>query len=217
MSYVSKKAKRQDALKALKALQGKDLHSLAKKHGVTVVHKETGRINKGWAGHVIERCLGLDLNSSRAPNLGAWELKVIPLVYRTRYKRWGFKEPMAITMIDQHNIKTHPFSDSHLLTKTKSMIIVARTVGANALEPSYIHSVTEFRLKGSLLTAVKKDYDEIQRVVNKKGFDALSGGIGKYIQPRTKGTRRGSKPKPRAFYGRTCFLAELIDLEKEPG
>jgi len=38
-----------------------------------------GRLNKGWAGHVLERYLGLPINSAQSPNFGSWELKIVPL------------------------------------------------------------------------------------------------------------------------------------------
>lgn len=38
----------------------------------------------------------------------------------------------------------------------------------------------------------------------------LTGGMGVYIQPRTKGAWHGSTS--RAFYARTKFLAEFIKL-----
>lgn len=66
-----------EALTRLKTLVGHDLVALANKSGVTIWKGDY--INKGWAGHTIERYLGLPLNSSRSPNFGSWELKVVPL------------------------------------------------------------------------------------------------------------------------------------------
>ncbi len=61
----------------------------------------TGSINKGWAGHVCERYLGIPINSSQSPNFGSWELKSIPLKI-SRTGELKFKETMAITMIDAY-------------------------------------------------------------------------------------------------------------------
>lgn len=60
---------RADALARLKVLVGCDLVDLGTKSGVTIW--KGARINKGWAGHTIERHLGLALNSSRSPNFGS--------------------------------------------------------------------------------------------------------------------------------------------------
>ena len=55
---------RKDAIKKLRGLEGQDLRKLAERYKVTV-WKE-GKLNKGWAGHVIERYLGLPLNSAHS-------------------------------------------------------------------------------------------------------------------------------------------------------
>jgi len=192
---------RQEAIEKLKKLIGKELHSLAEELGVRV-YSEQGKVNKGWAGHVLERYLELPLNSSRSPNFGSWELKSIPL----KYKKDGtltFKETMAITMIDPVNVLQKEFEDSHLLNKLKKIVVVARTVGKSVDEPSYIHSVVEFTLQGKLYQEVKEDYDLVRNTIREKGVEALTGKMGKYIQPRTKGRGHGSKT--RAFYARKVF------------
>ncbi len=92
---------RKDALIKLRGLEGQDLRRLADLYEVTVW--EEGKLNKGWAGHVIERYLGLPINSAQSPNFGSWELKIVPLK-RLRTGEIVVKETMAITMIDPVNI-----------------------------------------------------------------------------------------------------------------
>ena len=53
---------RSDALLKLKDLEGADLHTLAKQFEVTVLSAR-GKVNKGWAGHVCERFLGIPSKS----------------------------------------------------------------------------------------------------------------------------------------------------------
>ena len=200
---------RKKAVKKLKKLVGKELHELAKKYGVTIYNK--GKVNKGWAGHVFERHLEIPLNTGQAPNFGSWELKSIPL----KYKKSGeltFKETMAITMIDPVNVCQKKFEDSHLLAKLRKAIVVARIVGKTVDDSSYIHSIVEFDLYGELYNAVKADYDLVrQTLLNpRKGFNALTGRMGYYIQPRTKGAGHGSTT--RAFYARPRFLKEFIKI-----
>jgi len=201
---------REDALEKLQKLAGKDLHELARLYEVTVV-TPSGTVNKGWAGHVCERYLGIPINSSQSPNFGSWELKSIPL----RHLKDGslaFKETMAITMIDPYQVVRTPFEDSHLLSKLRKAVCVARIVGSDAHKPSYIHSVTPMDLHGALYEAVKRDYELVQECLRDetRGFAALTGKMGEYIQPRTKGAGHGSTS--RAFYARPIFLAQFIKL-----
>ncbi|MDR2076087.1 MAG: hypothetical protein LBP61_04035 [Desulfovibrio sp.] len=201
---------RREAAAKLKVLVGQDLHALAKQYGITVC-TPSGTVNKGWAGHVCERFLGLPLNSAQSPNFGSWELKSIP-IKRLASGQLAFKETMAITMIDPYHVARTPFAESHLLTKLSKAVIVARIVGVSYAEPTFIHSVTEIDLHDELYNAVKADYELVQRFLNdpKCGFISLTGKIGKYVQPRTKGTGHGSTS--RAFYARPVFLEQFISL-----
>lgn len=200
---------RREAIVKLQELIGRELHELAEQYGVTIYRNN--RVNKGWAGHVFERHLQLPINSAQAPNFGSWELKSIPL----KYKKNGeltFKETMAITMIDPVNVCQKKFEGSHLLAKLRKAVVVARTVGANIDEPSYIHSITEFNLSNEMYKALKADYDLVRDTLLNpdKGFHTLTGKMGVYIQPRTKGAGHGSTS--RAFYARPKFLAEFIKI-----
>ena len=65
---------------------------------------------------------------------------------------------------------------------------------------------------GDLFDIVKADYNLVRDCINdsSRGFSSLSGKLGQYIQPRTKGVGHGSTS--RAFYARTSFLAQFIKL-----
>lgn len=201
---------RSDALLKLKELEGVDLHSLAKHFEVTVL-SANGKVNKGWAGHVCERFLGIPINSAQSPNFGSWELKSIPLK-RLKNGKLQFKETMAITMIDPYHVARTPFEESHLLAKLKKAVCVVREVGKHYSDPSYVHSVVTLDLVGDLYAAVKADYETVQECLNdpRRGFKALTGRMGVYIQPRTKGAGHGSIS--RAFYARPKFLAEFVKI-----
>ncbi|MDI6816746.1 MAG: hypothetical protein QME41_06100 [Actinomycetota bacterium] len=90
--------------------------------------------------------------------------------------------------------------------------MVARIVGDTVDEPSFIHSVVGLDLNDDLYTIVKKDYDLVRDTLldPSQGFDALTGHMGYYIQPRTKGAGHGSTS--RAFYARKRFLREFIKI-----
>jgi hypothetical protein len=119
---------------------------------------------------------------------------------------------MAITMIDNYNVEKTPFCRSHLLTKLQKAVIVARTVGDNYSKPTFVYSVTPIDVTGEIYRLVEADYNEVRDSIKKCGGTGLTGKMGKYIQPRTKGTGHGSTT--RAFYARPLFLKLFIDLEE---
>jgi DNA mismatch repair protein MutH len=197
------------ALKQLNALVGTDLRPLADKLKVTVWKDE--KINKGWAGHTVERYLGLPINSAQSPNFGSWELKVIPLVQGPK-TGLRVKETMAITMIDPEEVKAKPFDDSHLYAKLRKIVIVARIFESQKETSSVVYSVGTFDLDNpSTYEAVRDDYEFVRKMIRTKGFEALSGTMGKLVQPRTKGPGHGSVS--RAFYARTPFVSKIVGLE----
>ena len=208
---------RTEALARLKKLVGTDLLSLAEKLEipvhikVNVDGKLVPRISKGWAGHTMERYLGLPLNSAQSPNFGSWELKVVPVRIRPRVGLC-VKETMAITMIDPVEVKSKSFEQSHLYNKMRKMIVVARTFVDKVESSAKVHSVGTFDLEDPKVYAqVKADYDLVRETLLTKGFGALTGTMGKLVQPRTKGAGHGSIS--RAFYARTQFVSHILGLK----
>jgi len=197
---------RQEAIDKITKIVGEDLRVLADKYNITVF--KNGKKNKGWAGHVIERYLGLPLNSTQSPNFGSWELKTISLKY-LKNGQLTVKETMAITMIDDYNVKITEFNDSHLFAKLRKAVIAARIWESKEEKSSILHSVKRFDLDNPIiLEQVKADYNSIRRTIIDQGFSSLTGKMGFYIQPRTKGPGHGSIS--RAFYARTSFLKKTV-------
>lgn len=200
---------RAEALIKIRQLTGKDLRPLADQFGVTV-WKGEGKKNKGWAGHVIERYLGLPLNSSQSPNFGSWELKVVPLK-RRRDGELQVKETMAITMIDPVEVAAKEFEESHLYGKLRKAVVVSRVFESQEETSSLLYAATQFDLDNPQVYAqIKADYDLIRSTIQTRGFSALSGSLGTLVQPRTKGAGHGSTS--RAFYARTGFVAHILNL-----
>lgn len=199
-----------DAMVALYDLIGKDLRQVAADNDITV-WTVNGKMNKGWAGHAVERYLGLPLNSSRSPNLGNWELKVIPMVATTdmTYKP---KETMSIGMVDEFEVRRQGFYDSHLYTKLRRLIIVTRHRIDAAESSSPVLGVYEFEFDGRpLLEDVRNDYEDIREVIRERGIAELHSDIGKYVQARTKGKGHGSTT--RGFYGRKELINAIIQSQ----
>lgn len=206
---------RAEAVSRLTTLVGQDLRQLADQLNVTVWSKDNKK-NKGWAGHTIERYLGLALNSSRSPNFGSWELKLVPLVVRvvrgSRVLR--VKETMAITMIDPVEVESREFEESHLFNKLQRIVVVARIFESQADKRSIVHSVVSFDLNDPKIYAqVEADYNLVRETIRTKGFSSLSGKMGKLVQPRTKGQGHGSTS--RAFYARKEFVAHILGLRED--
>jgi len=170
---------REDAIEKLKKLIGQDLRPLAPKFGVTVFTDENdykGR-NKGWAGQVLERYLGMGVSNLQAPNGGNWELKMVSLK-KLRTGKIAPKETMQITMINPEQVKNTPFENSHLLTKLKELVICARLYNDINETSSTLISVGKFDLHDSALYAqVKKDYDLVRDTLRTTGFSAITGAI----------------------------------------
>jgi len=209
MTEVRHNVEREEAVKRLRQLEGCDLITLASQYGVTV-WKDNGRLNKGWAGHTIERHLGLPLNSAQSPNFGSWELKIVPL-RRLKSGEVVVKETMAITMIDAVNVLEKPFEESHLLAKLRKAVVCARMFESKAEVSSILVKVATFDLSDQDLYAqVREDYESVRDVLRREGFEALTGKMGVLVQPRTKGPGHGSTS--RAFYARKRFVAAILKI-----
>ncbi len=199
---------RREAIRRIKQIIGQDLRHLAAQYEITVFRD--GKKNKGWAGHVIERYLGLQLNSSRNPNFGSWELKGISLKKLITGKL-TIKETMAITMINPDNVRNTQFNNSHLKAKLQRILMVARIWENKEETRSLLFGVYEFDLSDpEILRQVKQDYNSVKNTIINRGFEYLTGKMGVYIQPRTKGPGHGSTS--RAFYARTGFLKKIIEI-----
>ena len=116
---------------------------------------------------------------------------------------------MAITMIDPFNVKNTPFEESHLLAKMKKILILSRIWEGKDEPSSVVYGIHTFDIGNKkIYNQIKEDYELVRNTIISQGFDALTGKMGVFIQPRTKGAGHGSKS--RAFYARVPFLKEII-------
>jgi DNA mismatch repair protein MutH len=200
---------REAAIRKLKELEGMDLVSLASRYDVTIWKGD--KKNKGWAGHVLERYLGLPINSAQSPNFGSWELKIVPLK-RLANGKIVVKETMAITMIDPYNVANTNFEQSHLLAKLRKAVVCARLFESQSEDRSVLVRVSAFDLNDkAIYEQVRMDYEETRDCILTRGFEHLTGAKGALVQPRTKGAGHGSTS--RAFYARTRFVAKILGVE----
>ena len=103
---------RKEAVERLEKLIGQDIRPFADQYRVTVF--KDGKLNKGWAGHTLEKHLGFNLSSLQAPNGLTWELKAVPLQYNKKKGKIWPKETMAVTMINPKDVMAKKFEESHL-------------------------------------------------------------------------------------------------------
>ena len=201
---------RKEAIRRINLLVGKDLRAMANEYKISVW--DNGHENKGWAGQVIERYLGLPQNSRQAPDFGDWELKVVSL-RKDADGNLRVKESMAITMLEPAEILANKFEDSHLYDKLRSMVVVSRVWESKEELRSTLHAAAEFDLDNpKIRDQVIADYESIRTQVRERGIDSVTGDLGKLVQARTKGPGHGSTS--RAFYARPVFVAHILNLQK---
>lgn len=204
-----KQLTRFEATKKLQGIIGEDLRELATKHKVTVF--KNGKLNKGWAGQTLELELGIGNNAIQAANGEFWELKLVPLVKKSG-ETWRVKETMAITMINPNNIVNTPFKRSHLFEKMKKMVICGRErIDAEESSSRLLYVNSFDLLSSSFWEQIQEDYDLVRDTIRSRGFNALSGRMGKFIQPRIKGPG-GKAKKTRAFYARIPFVEMILGI-----
>src|ERR1043165_1643495 len=143
MFITAQSLNRHEAVRRINLLAGKDVRTMADEYKIPVW--KNGRENKGWAGLVIERYLGLPQNSRQAPDFGDWELKVVPL-RKDSSGNLRVKESMAITMIEAAEVLANKFEDSHLYDKLRSMVVVSRVWESKEELHSMLHAAAEFDL-----------------------------------------------------------------------
>jgi len=87
----------------------------------------------------------------------------------------------------------------------------ARLFESQEDERSLLVRVSPFDLGDSdIFQQVKADYEETRQCIMNKGFEYLTGAMGAFVQPRTKGPGHGSTS--RAFYARTKFVKMILNL-----
>lgn len=199
---------RNEATEKLREIIGEDLVNLAEEYGITLF--KGGKKNKGWVGHIVERHLGLPINSLQSPDFGDWELKTISM----KKLKSGLivpKETMAITMINSGHVISNDFKNSHLKQKLDKLLIISRIWYATTEPKSELLKAFQFNIEDNreLYVEIEADYEETRECLRTKGFSCLTGKMGKWIQPRTKGQGNGA-PITRAFYARTSFLKKIL-------
>lgn len=112
------------------------------------------------------------------------------------------------------------FFESHCWAKLKSIVFCAVMWHGQNSENAELLKVAslDFAEDDELIKEIKADYDFIREKLIKKGFGALTGKDGEWIQARTKGTgginpKTGKRrPVTRAFYARTGLVKKIFEI-----
>lgn len=115
-------------------------------------------------------------------------------------------------MINPEKLKETPFYFSHCWEKLKSIVFCAVSWHGKNVEQSELLKVTSFDFleEKALIDEIEADYEFIRNKLIIKGFHALTGKDGKWIQARTKGAGHGSTS--RAFYARKELLNKIFNF-----
>lgn len=116
-------------------------------------------------------------------------------------------------MIDPVNVLQKEFEESHLLSKLRKAVVCARMFESREERSSLLCKVSTFELDDpEIYETVKSDYNLVREAIRRTGFESLTGRMGVFVQPRTKGPGHGSTS--RAFYARKIFVAKILGLSE---
>ena len=200
-------------------LAGKSLRQVADELNVVVPESQTRA--KGWAGQLIECCLGATATSHPEPdfqNLGI-ELKTIPVNQKGKAKESTFvcTTPMTVS-------PGSGWSDSNVKNKLDRVLWVpieadpAILLGNRRVGNAFLWSPTRKQAQ-----VLEQDWRELIEMVSFGEFDKISSKHGEYLQIRPKAADSASRVKitlasgevgltlPRGFYLRTKFTNMLLD------
>jgi hypothetical protein len=152
--------------------------------------------NKGRAGQFLEEQLGVP-QSSECLDFKDGELKAFPLVPLKKSSRIGKpfglregdnvpKETVAITMVKTSELPHTSFSESRLRKKISNVLF---TPYSRLGDDITWNEGRVFNSEHPLWDEIREDYKTIQKFYAEHGY--TKGGVGKWIQVRTKGAGKG--------------------------
>jgi hypothetical protein len=119
------------------------------------------------------------------------------------------KETIAVTMLNQDDLKTNDFKASKCFTKLKRVLIVPYLRDSDNIQflmPVLIDASKD--AYAGIYSDLEKDYTSIRNQFLNE--NTLQSATGTYLQNRTKGAGHGSTS--RAFYLRKTFVEKYVPL-----
>ena len=216
--WVAPPKSQEELLSRVQTISGKTLGELAQTMGMPLPPSMLR--GKGFAGALLERCLGADAASRAEPDfreLGI-ELKSIPV------RRNGSPlESTFVCTIDLNDIAEVEFSASRMAKKMSKVLwipilaereipIAERIVGQGFF----------WRASEEQLSILKQDWEELAGRIGMGQIDSIDARLGTALQIRPKAAKSASRrlmvgpngirsrQMPRGFYLRASFTAMIL-------
>ena len=208
-----------ELIASLNLIVGRTYAELACRCAVTL--PESPLHGKGFAGALIEKCLGASAGNSAEPDFPklALELKTMPVGAKLRPLESTFISFAPLT-----GIRGLTFEESALYRKIRRVLFVI--VYAPRSEPLPRRRVLGYffwRPSAEELALIRRDYEELMELVKTGRIESVSARLGTAVQLRPKCAdgsvlTSGSGPageliktRPRGFYLRRSFAARLLE------
>ncbi len=210
-----------EAVELLRPYLGSDLRMIADQLKITEVGQAVK--NSGWAGHTVEWLLGSSPNNLQGADFGTWELKVTTVSSRVKNDKaqhivrdelssdhalWRARAPLTITQFQPQDILDTPFADSHLLDKTRRLLLACRLYSDPAESSSEMVILVEYDLIDRALEEVESEYEALRWALRERGFAGTS-----HIQAKRLGIQASASTRGGGrLIAKKAWVEEMIDI-----
>ncbi len=218
MNNVSAPKTQEELLQRIHNIAGSTLTELSEQQNLTV--PANLQHAKGWAGQLIENCLGASAGSRAEPDfpeLGI-ELKTIPLTAAGQPK-----ETTYVCTVPLSGEMTLEWENSWVRRKLNHVLWLPIEADPNIpIGERHIGSGLLCHLTEQQDQILKQDWEEHMELIATGRVDEISAHHGTYLQVRPKAANshalrettneQGERVQtlPRGFYLRTAFTAEVL-------
>lgn len=199
-------------------IAGKTLGELAEK-SETLIPKDL-RVQKGWQGQFIERCLGADAGNESRPDFSLLdiELKTIPIDFNAKVQ-----ESTYVCVVSLQNNLGALWRDSSVYHKLKHVLWVpiAHQSGAS-IHQSVIATPFLWQMDDEQEAKIQRDWEDAMELISVGKVHQLNAKFGDVLQVRPKAANsrvltqvvdeKGDRGQtlPRGFYLRAKFTQGLL-------
>lgn len=199
-------------------IAGKTLGELAENFGATI--PDNLRIQKGWQGQFIERCLGADAGNESRPDFSLLdiELKTIPIDFNGKVQ-----ESTYVCVVSLQNNLGAMWRESTVYHKLKHVLWVpiAQQSGA-PIHQSVIATPFLWQMDAAQESKIQTDWEDAMELISLGKVHELNAKFGDVLQVRPKAANsrvltqvvdeegNSAQTLPRGFYLRAKFTQSLI-------